>query len=128
MTRPCTQCGRAFTASPTGGRPRSRCDSCRTNHAKIDGARWRKLRLGVLSEQPVCAVAGCGQTSTQVDHVVALARGGDPYARSNLQAMCGPHNASKGDRDPLRDPAGWCEHPKCSHPWDCAGPLSRWHL
>jgi 5-methylcytosine-specific restriction endonuclease McrA len=127
MTRPCTQCGLPFTASATGGRPRSRCDSCRTNHAKIDGTRWRKLRAQVLWEQPVCAVAGCGRPSRQVDHVVALARGGDPYDRGNLQGMCASHNASKGDRSGLPDSSGWCTDPKCTHPWDCDGPFSRWH-
>lgn len=129
MTRPCTQCGRSFTASATRGRPRSRCDSCRTNHAKIDGTRWRKLRAQVLREQPFCAVAGCNRASTQVDHVLALARGGDPYDRSNLQGMCATHNAMKGDRAGVPDTAtGWCTHPKCTHPWDCAGPDSRLHL
>jgi len=128
VSRACTQCGRLFTASATGGRPRSRCDSCRTNHAKIDGTRWRALRTRILAEQPVCAVAGCGQASTQVDHILPLARGGHPYDRGNLQGMCAAHNASKGDRSEVPDSSGWCTDPKCTYPWSCAGPDSRWHL
>jgi 5-methylcytosine-specific restriction protein A len=94
----CSKCGQLFTA-PThvnGGRPRTRCDRCRTNHARIDGAKWRKARAQVLREEPVCRV--CGAPSEEVDHIIPLQAGGDPYARANLQGLCKRHNASKGAR------------------------------
>ena len=95
---PCSRCGMAFSAPVgRGGRPRTRCDACRSNLAQIDGATWRKLRAKVLAEEPVCAIEGCGQLSTEVDHIlplqVAPALG---LIRSNLRGMCKRHNASKG--------------------------------
>jgi 5-methylcytosine-specific restriction endonuclease McrA len=103
------------------------CDKCRSNHEKIDGTRWRKLRAKVLAEMPVCVVAGCGRLSTSVDHIVALSRGGDPYDRRNLQAMCATHNSSKGDRPDIAPPQ-WCTHPLCREPETCPGAEARWHL
>ena len=47
---------------------------------------WRKLRLMVLREQPLCA---CGRVATEVDHIIPIAKA--PELRlemSNLQAMC----------------------------------------
>src|SRR5437867_1797169 len=45
---------------------------------------WRKLRVGVLREQPVCA---CGEPATDIDHVISRRRGGGDE-RSNLVARC----------------------------------------
>lgn len=94
----CSVCGRAFSAPKGGrGRPRKRCDSCRTNLGKIDGIKWRRLREQVLREQPMCAVRGCPMPSTQVDHIIPLKLRPDlGLNRSNLQGMCARHNASKG--------------------------------
>lgn len=98
--RVCTKCGNAFSApfQAQGGRPRTRCDDCRSNHAKIDGARWRKLRKQVLDRNPSCTVPGCRRPATQVDHIVPLAKGGDPFDLGNLRPICGPCNASKASR------------------------------
>lgn len=48
--------------------------------------RWRKLRLVVLSEEPVCRMCG-REASEHVDHIVALAKGGK-NERANLQGLC----------------------------------------
>ena len=56
------------------------------------------MRIRVLSEQPVCAVRGCYQRSTEVDHIIPLQLGGAGLDRSNLQGMCKHHNSSKGAR------------------------------
>ena len=129
MTRPCTSCGQRFTSAPTGGRPRSRCDQCRTNHDKIDGKRWRTIRIRVLAQQPICASPGCGKPATQVDHIRPLAAGGAPYDLSNLQGMCGPHNASKGAKlEVIYEDPTWCTHPNCTEPETCGGPNAHWHL
>ena len=58
-------------------------------------AQWKKLRLSVLSRDGyICAY--CGQDATTVDHVVAVARGGDMFDRENLVACCKICNSAKG--------------------------------
>jgi 5-methylcytosine-specific restriction endonuclease McrA len=97
----CSKCGAEFAPPPRsskGGRPRRRCDRCRTNIEKVDGVQWRALRLVVLSEEPYCAQPGCRRPATEVDHIRPLSRGGDAYDRSNLRAICKSHNSSKGSR------------------------------
>lgn len=107
----CTVCGAMFSASPTGGRPRSRCERCRTNHDRADGTRWRKLRAQVLAEEPVCYIAGCGRLSAQVDHVIPLKMRPDlAHVRANLRGICASHNASKGARLPGAPPPPAVEH------------------
>jgi 5-methylcytosine-specific restriction endonuclease McrA len=127
QNRECSRCGALFFASPTGGRPRTRCDPCRSNHARNDGTAWRKIRAQVLAEEPICAVQGCFRPSTEVDHIIPLARGGSPLDRDNLQGMCKPHNASKGAR--VARPAvvvrRRCTHPACPDPTTCRG---HWHV
>ena len=50
------------------------------------GGRWRKLRLIVLAEEPVCRM--CGRVeAVHVDHIVARAKGGGDE-RTNLQGLC----------------------------------------
>jgi hypothetical protein len=58
---------------------------------------WKKLRLSVLSRDGyICAY--CGLDATTVDHVVAVARGGDMFDRENLVACCSRCNSAKGAR------------------------------
>src|SRR5262245_29111116 len=95
----CSKCGQPFSAPlARTGRPRTRCDRCRSNQDRIDGSKWRKLRALVLAEEPYCAV--CGRPSSEVDHIVPLQLGGDAYARSNLRGLCKRCNASKGAKVP----------------------------
>jgi 5-methylcytosine-specific restriction endonuclease McrA len=114
----CSSCGASFAAPGGVGRPRTRCAGCRSRHAKLDGSVWRRLRLRVLAEEPVCAVPGCGWPSVEVDHVIPLSKGGAPLDRDNLQGMCKRHNGSKG--------ASVAARRLCS----CGGPTcpGRWHL
>jgi len=81
------------------------------------------MRLRVLAEEPVCAVAGCGEPSTSVDHRIPLALGGSPLDRANLQGMCARHNSAKGAtawwEDVPRPNACTCGDPTC---------LGTWHL
>ena len=60
------------------------------------GFRWRKLRRMVLASEPLCRV--CGAPATEVDHILALARGGDD-AMDNLQALCRPCHSRKTVRE-----------------------------
>lgn len=95
--RVCSKCGAEFVVWPTGGRPRARCDRCRSNLEKIDGVAWRKLRAQVMAEEPICAVPGRGRLSTEVDHIHPLKFHPElGLVRSNLQGMCKSHNAAKG--------------------------------
>jgi 5-methylcytosine-specific restriction protein A len=48
------------------------------------GRPWQRLRLQVLAEQPYCF---CGALAREVDHIIALNRGGT-NDRSNLIARC----------------------------------------
>jgi 5-methylcytosine-specific restriction endonuclease McrA len=118
----CTRCGASFAApSRRTGRPRSRCDECRTNHDRIGGTRWRKLRAQVLQEEPACCIPDCGRPSSQVDHIIPLSKAPSlGLERSNVRGICATHNASKGDR-----PAYRCKDPLCPEPETCPG---RWHL
>ncbi len=63
-------------------------------------ARWRHTRKRVLFAQPLCAVEGCGEIATDVDHIVPLPEG-DPYALSNLQGLCRRHHSEKTRREQL---------------------------
>ena len=63
--------------------------------------RWKELRKLVLEEDPDChwcRIKGKRTLARQVDHVIELDRGGDPYDRSNLVPSCASCNASRGAR------------------------------
>jgi 5-methylcytosine-specific restriction endonuclease McrA len=117
----CSSCGRQFLTprQSNGGRPRTRCDNCRSNQERIDGKKWREIRAQVLLEEPLCAVAGCGRPSTEVDHVIPLQAGGAPYKRSNLRGSCKPHNAAKGARLPGVKPVTVTPGDPCKCPPNC---------
>jgi 5-methylcytosine-specific restriction enzyme A len=48
--------------------------------------RWQILRRWLLFDNPLCQ-CGCGELATDVDHVVPLDQGGDPWDPSNLQCL-----------------------------------------
>ena len=61
------------------------------------GHRWRKLRLMVLRDQPICAA--CGRAAaTDVDHKIAKAKGGDE-SRENLVGLCHSCHSRKTVRE-----------------------------
>lgn len=55
--------------------------------------RWKGIRRTVLREHPWCACDpnccpdGCKDMATEVDHIVSIANGGDPWDPTNLQAL-----------------------------------------
>ena len=51
--------------------------------------RWEMARRFVLRRDPICKVCD-NALSTEVDHVVPLADGGDPYDPVGLQGICSP--------------------------------------
>jgi hypothetical protein len=63
--------------------------------------RWKDVRRLVLEEDGEChwcRIKGKRTQATQVDHIVELDRGGDPFDRSNLVSSCSSCNASRGAR------------------------------
>lgn len=61
------------------------------------GHRWRKLRLLILREQPICA--SCQHAAaTEVDHIKAKAKGGGDE-RENLIGYCKPCHSAKTYRE-----------------------------
>ena len=62
---------------------------------------WRRVRLEVLERDGWrCRIRGEGCTgeANEVDHIVSLAHGGDPYDPSGLRAACSFCNRSRGGR------------------------------
>ncbi len=100
---PCTQPG--CPALVKGG---GRCPKhvvARTSNALTstggriyDLARWTAVRIRVIREEPwcrACLTQGIKKLSSQVDHIIALEDGGDPWSRKNLQALCNECHGAK---------------------------------
>jgi 5-methylcytosine-specific restriction protein A len=65
---------------------------------------WRALRARVLTEHQVCR---CGQRTTVVNHIVAVAAGGGYLDPTNLEALCRScHNSHTATNDMGRDANG----------------------
>jgi 5-methylcytosine-specific restriction protein A len=81
---------------------RSEIDSMRPSAARRGyGHRWRQIRLDHLRHNPLCVEClrdGRSIAATDVDHVVARARGGTD-APTNLQSLCHTHHSSKTARE-----------------------------
>jgi 5-methylcytosine-specific restriction enzyme A len=53
--------------------------------------RWKLRRMQVFTRDPFCAdgrMCGGKAPSVEVDHLISLDQGGDPYAMSNLRGTC----------------------------------------
>jgi 5-methylcytosine-specific restriction protein A len=59
---------------------------------------WKRLRLLQLGKQPLCVMCesmGRLTAATQVDHIVPIKDGGDPWAMENLQSLCASCHSHK---------------------------------
>lgn len=109
VARPCNVPGCPSIAIPGGGR----CQVHEREHRRVVdlkrpsssargyGARWRRIRAAYLRVHPICAVEGCGQPATNVDHIIPRPDGSDRW--DNLQGLCSRHHSIKT----ARDDGGW---------------------
>lgn len=74
----------------------------KSNQYIYNSKRWRRLRLLVLHDQPICVM--CEQknkytSSSVIDHILPINQGGAVFALNNLQALCSSCHNSKSARD-----------------------------
>jgi len=87
----------------------ARCADHEKSKGRVDGprarnpwdwvwhdVRWKRLARLTLIEEPNCRI--CGAPSEVADHIVELADGGAPFARTNTQGLCNRDNVSKGQK------------------------------
>lgn len=62
---------------------------------------WRQLRALKLASNPLCEYCppGVVTPATQVDHRLAIKKGGDPWAWANLASTCAPCHTDKTNRE-----------------------------
>ena len=77
-------------AKVVGGRceNHSRRRTPRSGDSIYGCSQWRRLRVQILAETPWCSVVGCCSPGTDVDHVVPISRGCNPFDVGNLQVLC----------------------------------------
>lgn len=56
------------------------------SQAFYNSTAWKRLRLMVLNEEPLCRV--CQAAATVVDHIKPISEGGPKTDRENLQSLC----------------------------------------
>ena len=57
------------------------------HHTRLHAGRWALVRRRVLNAAG-WRCAACGRYGNEVDHIVPLHNGGNPWSESNLQAIC----------------------------------------
>lgn len=58
--------------------------------------RWKKSRAAfLLSVSYQCAVDGCANPASEVDHIDPISSGCDPWNQDNWQALCPAHHKTK---------------------------------
>ena len=73
------------------------------HHTRLHAGRWARVRRAVLDAAGWrCAV--CGQYANEVDHIIPLHKGGDPWELANLQSLCGTCHVEKTRRENRRPP------------------------
>jgi 5-methylcytosine-specific restriction enzyme A len=86
--------------------------------AVVTTAKWRKLRLEVLKRDGRrCQIrdVGCTIEATEVDKIINVAAGGDPYDPRNLRAACSHCNSRKAQQEATVARNAWRRQPE-KHP------------
>ena len=58
------------------------------HHARLTGPRWRRLRRWCLDRDSWRCTRCESPADLEMHHVIALDRGGDPYALDNVAMLC----------------------------------------
>ena len=89
-------CSAPACSAPTGGRcSRPGSTRKRRRRPRTAGCADSSSR----TRDPICRVCG-DALSTEVDHVVPLSQGGDPYRLEGLQGICSPcHWVNTGEEN-----------------------------
>jgi 5-methylcytosine-specific restriction endonuclease McrA len=78
------------------GHAKQRNRDTHRNRQIYNSRRWKYLRRAVLFDEPLCQ---CGEIATDVDHIIPIEQGGDPYSRVNLQPLCFSCHGRKTKRE-----------------------------
>lgn len=65
-----------------------------SSHSMGYDAEWRSKRAMVLRNSPFCAVRGCRERASHVDHIKPHVKG-QFHDMRNLQALCHSHHSQK---------------------------------
>ncbi len=75
--------------------------------------RWRDVvQPAQLRREPLCRMCkarGHVRQATEVDHVVRISEGGDPWDQANLQSLCHDCHSSKTASDKTGSPLRGCD-------------------
>mgnify|MGYP003144591957 CR=1 FL=1 len=74
----------------------------KSNASFYNSRTWRKLRLMILNKQPVCKMCedkGKVTSSTVVDHIIPINKGGAKLNPDNLQGLCFRCHSIKSSKD-----------------------------
>lgn len=70
----------------------------RNNRAFYQSERWHRLSRQYRKQNPLCVECkkeGKLTRAQEVDHILPIAQGGDPWDVSNLQSLCKHHHSQK---------------------------------
>ena len=95
--------GQVVAPHTTGAGPGFARNDGRSSTARGYGADWRRVRAGVLAEEPLCRLchaAGRVAAATEVDHIEPFHGLADPLrlAPTNLRPLCTPCHRSRTGR------------------------------
>lgn len=89
--------------------------------------RWQRLRRMVLSSAPLCRSCKAQAkdeipAASQVDHIIPISEGGEPWDMDNLQPLCASCHSVKTARDNGKNVSMGCDINGMpldpTHPWN----------
>jgi 5-methylcytosine-specific restriction protein A len=89
-----------FEPHPSGSISPTRAEVRPPASARGYDRTWRRLRLMMLREHPLCT--RCGRAASLIDHVMPIEDGGARLDPANLQALCRDCHARKTHEDMQR--------------------------
>jgi 5-methylcytosine-specific restriction protein A len=72
------------------------------NKAFYQSSRWHRLSLAYRKNNRLCVEClkeGITKLSEEVDHIIPIVEGGNPWDLNNLQALCKSHHSQKTKRE-----------------------------